>query len=546
MPMANVTPPERLERLEHREHDVEREYSLYQEEKRPITGIKWFLLVASTLTGSFLYALDNTIVANIAPAIVNHFESVENLPWMSVGFMIGAVAMVLIVGKLYTLYNAKWLYIIFTVIFMAASALCGAAPTIDVEIVGRVFAGVGGNGMYIGVLTLLSLNTTSRERPQYLSLTGLVWGLGTVLGPVVGGGFELYTWRWAFYINLLFGIILLPLYIFVIPSNSVKPELSSQQKLTNFDWVGAILSVAAFTTLVMGINFGGTLYNWKAAQIIALFVLSGILWITFVLQQGFAIITSFDNRLFPIHLLKLKEPALLFIACASAGIVTYPSVYYIPIYFQYTKGDNAIISAVRLLPFICMLVVAIQGSGIMMSRVGYYKPWYLAGSVLALIPAVLMSTVVETHTSPSVLYGLELVLGLGAGLYTQAAFAVIQAVTPPSDSADGLTLMILAQLTGMTLGLSITGATFVNVAQNRLYELLPKLPRAQVSRIVSGTSSGLLSTLPRHIREQALDIIVLAWRDVFTCVYVGAALSLACAIFLANKRANIRAGAGGA
>ncbi|KAE8421983.1 major facilitator superfamily domain-containing protein [Aspergillus pseudocaelatus] len=544
--MANVTPPERLERLEHREHDVEREYSLYQEEKRPITGIKWFLLVASTLTGSFLYALDNTIVANIAPAIVNHFESVENLPWMSVGFMIGAVAMVLIVGKLYTLYNAKWLYIIFTVIFMAASALCGAAPTIDVEIVGRVFAGVGGNGMYIGVLTLLSLNTTSRERPQYLSLTGLVWGLGTVLGPVVGGGFELYTWRWAFYINLLFGIILLPLYIFVIPSNSVKPELSSQQKLTNFDWVGAILSVAAFTTLVMGINFGGTLYNWKAAQIIALFVLSGILWITFVLQQGFAIITSFDNRLFPIHLLKLKEPALLFIACASAGIVTYPSVYYIPIYFQYTKGDNAIISAVRLLPFICMLVVAIQGSGIMMSRVGYYKPWYLAGSVLALIPAVLMSTVVETHTSPSVLYGLELVLGLGAGLYTQAAFAVIQAVTPPSDSADGLTLMILAQLTGMTLGLSITGATFVNVAQNRLYELLPKLPRAQVSRIVSGTSSGLLSTLPRHIREQALDIIVLAWRDVFTCVYVGAALSLACAIFLVNKRANIRAGAGGA
>lgn len=73
---------------------------------------------------------------------------------------------------------------------------------------------------------------------------------------------------------------------------------------------------------------------------------------------------------------------------------------------------------------------------------------------------------------------------------------------------------MIAQLTGMTLGLSITGAIFVNVAQNRLYELLPKLPRAQVSRIVSGTSSGLLSTLPMHIREQALDIIVLAWRDV--------------------------------
>ncbi|GKZ85519.1 hypothetical protein AnigIFM60653_004273 [Aspergillus niger] len=141
------------------------------EEERHIHGIKWFLLVASTLTGSFIYALDNTIVANIAPAIVNHFDAVENLPWLSVGFMIGGVAMVLIYGKLYALFNSKWLYITSTVIFMAASALCGAAPSINAEIVGRVFAGAGGNGMYFGILELLSTNTTSRERPQYLSLT---------------------------------------------------------------------------------------------------------------------------------------------------------------------------------------------------------------------------------------------------------------------------------------------------------------------------------------------------------------------------------------
>lgn len=85
--------------------------------------------------------------------------------------MIGGVAMVLIYGKLYTLFNTKWLYITSTVIFMAASALCGAAPSINAEIVGRVFAGAGGNGMYFGILELLSTNTTSRERPQYLSLT---------------------------------------------------------------------------------------------------------------------------------------------------------------------------------------------------------------------------------------------------------------------------------------------------------------------------------------------------------------------------------------
>jgi MFS family permease len=73
-------------------------------------------------------------------------------------------------GKLYTLFNAKWLYIGSVILFMAASALCGAAPTMDAEIVGRVFAGAGGNGMYIGVVTLLSVNTSNKERPMYLSL----------------------------------------------------------------------------------------------------------------------------------------------------------------------------------------------------------------------------------------------------------------------------------------------------------------------------------------------------------------------------------------
>ena len=115
--------------------------------------------------------------------------------------MIGGLAMIMPYGKLYNLFDAKWVYIASVILFLAASALCGGAPTMNAEIVGRVFAGAGGNGMYLGLLTLISVNTTDKERPAWLSLSGLVWGVGTVLGPVVGGGFELYTWRWAFYIN---------------------------------------------------------------------------------------------------------------------------------------------------------------------------------------------------------------------------------------------------------------------------------------------------------------------------------------------------------
>lgn len=139
-------------------------------------------------------------------------------------------------------------------------------------------------------------------------------------------------------------------------------------------------------------------------------------------------------------------------------------------------------------------------------------------------------TIVHVDTPSSVIYGLEIVLGLGAGAYTQAAFAVIQAVVVPADASNGLTLMLLgsslfsltksppnadllAQLSGMTLGLSISGAVFVNIASNDLFVLLPEYPQSQVRQIVSGTSSQLLSSLSETLREQALSIIVSAWQD---------------------------------
>lgn len=169
---------------------------------RQIHGFQWFLVVVAVLSSMFMYSLDGTIVADLVPSIANEFQAVPLLPWLSVGFMVGSIVTVLPLGKLYGKYNAKHLYLISVVIFLAASALCGAAPNMSAMIVGRVLLGMAGNGVYFGILTLLSVRTDDTERPMYLSLVGLIWGVGTVLGPVVGGGFDKVNWRWAFYLNL--------------------------------------------------------------------------------------------------------------------------------------------------------------------------------------------------------------------------------------------------------------------------------------------------------------------------------------------------------
>lgn len=212
-----------------------------------------------------------------------------------------------------------------------------------------------------------------------------------MLGPVVGGAFELFNWRWAFYINLIICGVFAPVYLFMIPGFDPSPNIPIRKRAAKFDYLGAILSIGFFITFVMAVNFGFVLYPWDSGQIIALFVLTGVLIAAFGVQQVFAWGTTQVDRLFPLHFLKNKEAILLFVcsaACNTAGFVT---IYYIPIYFQFTRGDSALKAAVRLLPLICVLSASILANGVFMSKLGYYQPWYIIGSVLTVIGGALMS-----------------------------------------------------------------------------------------------------------------------------------------------------------
>ncbi|KAH7304213.1 major facilitator superfamily domain-containing protein [Stachybotrys elegans] len=518
--------------------------SQQQKETRKLTGWKWFMFNVTTLTAIFLYALDNTIVANIQPIMVNDFQAVDELPWLAVGFMIGGLAMVMPLGKLYGRFDNKWLFIFFAVNFMAASALCGGAPNMDAEIIGRVWAGAGGNGMYYGLLNLVTANTLDRERSTYLSLTGMVWGFGTILGPVIGGAFSLASWRWAFYLNLFFAIPLLPSYLYLIPSNEPAPHLSFKTKLATIDWVGALLSTASIVTILVATNFGGVLYEWNSGAIIALYVVSGVCFLLFVAQQTLAFLTTLEDRMLPVHLLPNKEVILLFILAACGGTVTYVSVYYVPLYFQFTRGDDAIQTSERILPLVFLLIFGMLTNGYLMSKLGYYKPWYVFGTALSIVGGVLWSRV-ELETSNAAVYGYQVLIGLGAGCFTHASFAVVQANVDPKDSVNALTLMTLGQLSGLAFSLSITGAVFINRAIDNLRAVFPNMDEGELESIVSGTSGGLLERIGEQQRNNALNAILDAMHQPFVHIYIAAAVAFVLSCLLKWKKVYTVA-AGGA
>ena len=187
------------------------------------------------------------------------------------------------------------------------------------------------------------------------------------------------------------GGLFAPIYIFLLPSFDPQPKsVSLKQRAAGFDYTGVVLSIGAMVSLILAINFGGVLYAWSSGRIIALFVVSGILWIVFGVQQTLAIFTSRDMRMFPTHLLKNKEAVLLFIASAAGYAACFIPIFYIPVYFQFSRGDTALESAVRLLPYIMFLSATILLNGFLMSKLGYYMPWYAIGSVLALAGSILL------------------------------------------------------------------------------------------------------------------------------------------------------------
>lgn len=237
-------------------------------------------------------------------------------------------------GKLYAKFNGKTMFLAAVFIFEVGSAVCGAAPTIDAEIVGRAICGAGGIGIYMGALNILAVTTTHKERPVYISLMGICWGSGTVFGPIVGGAFadSSATWRWSFYINLVIGAVVAPAYILLLPStNTHLREVKMLNRIRSVDWVGTVLISGAVVSGIMGVNFGGVLFAWNSGEIIGCFVCSGILWILFGLQQGFSVCTTPEDRIFPCDIIRNWEADVLFAQTACGLGASLVAIYFIPV-----------------------------------------------------------------------------------------------------------------------------------------------------------------------------------------------------------------------
>ncbi|KAI8610680.1 major facilitator superfamily domain-containing protein [Chytriomyces sp. MP71] len=400
-----------------------------------------------------LSALDQTIVATALKSIFDDLGRQDLSPWLGSSYLMTAAPLGTLYGKFADIFGRKWVFIFAIVVFELGSAMCGAAKTMEFLIAGRAVAGVGGGGIFSLVLIIISDIVSLRDRGKFQGLIGAVFGLASVIAPLIGGTFsDNVTWRWCFYINLPLGAITLATVIAFL--NFPPPEGTINEKLHRIDGLGAILLFISIICLVTPLQLGGSTWAWNSAQVISLFILSVVFGAIFVYVElkvaKEPIIPSaiFVNR---------SVPALLGISlCLGAGFLS--GVYYVSLFFQAVFDVTATQAGLAIIPMVIGLVIMSISSGLLVSKYGTYRHFLFIGPVIMGLGIVLMSTLNgDSNSAMKILYlG---VFGLGVG-------SMIQVRILGTCSASRATTTAVAQTCntlGGAVGVSITGTIFNNV-----------------------------------------------------------------------------------
>ncbi|OPB42702.1 hypothetical protein A0O28_0038230 [Trichoderma guizhouense] len=510
------------------------------EDVRPIKGFRWILVCVSLYITCFLYGLDTTIAADVQGSVVEALGHIEQLAWIGAGFPLGSVAVIVPLTAAFTNFNLKWTFIVTVIIFEVGSVLCGAAPNMNAMIIGRVIAGMGGTGIYLGCLNYFSSLTTPKERGTYITLIGFCWGIGAVLGPVVGGAFSVSsaTWRWAFYINLVIGGALTPIYLFLLPPLHPVKGVSIRTRLLRLDFVGFILGAAVWATFALALTMAGGQWPWNDGRTIAMFVVFGVLVMGYALQQRFCIFTTPETRSFPIKLLFTRTHLLLYVAMSANSATMFVFLYFFPIYFQFVHNDTALEAAVRLLPYVIITVTFNLAAGRLLSKVKRYMPIYVISGVFLTIGGSFMVAYLKPSTSISVIYGLSVLNAVGTGLTLQIGYAVASLVVDPKDIGDAISLQNFSQIGSNLISLVIAGQVFQSVAVRNLEKVLDgtSFSHKEIVDAVSGAQSTLFQQLSGELRDQAVNAITQAIQKALILLPVGGGVILLAALIMKRER----------
>jgi EmrB/QacA subfamily drug resistance transporter len=473
------------------------------------------------MLGMLLAALDQTIVATALPTIVSDLRGAEHLSWVVTAYLLASTTVTPLWGKLGDQYGRKHLFLLSIAIFLVGSALCGLSQNMTELIAFRAVQGVGGGGLMTLSMAIVGDVVPPRERGRYQGFFGAVFGVSSVLGPLLGGFFvDNLSWRWVFYVNLPLGVVALAVVAAVLHGREGRER-------HRIDYAGIALLAAATVCLVLVATWGGNQYAWGSPVILGLLgvaVAAGVGW---YLAERRAAEPVLPLRLFGIR---------VFVTCAAVGFVVgfamFGALTYLPLYLQVVRGVSPTMSGVHLLPMVAGMLFSSILSGQLITKIGRYKLYPVVGTALTAFALWLLSGLDRT-TSTATLNLYLLLLGLGLGLVMQVIVIAAQNAASYRDLGAATSGVTFFRSIGGSFGVAVFGSIFASRLENEIARIVRGggLPAGFDAGAV-GQDPALIGRLPPALRMEFLDAYSTAIQQVFLWAVPVAAVGFALALTL--------------
>ena len=437
-------------------------------------------ILLAILLALFLFALDQTVVGTALPIISTKLNGASLYTWAFTIYLLTATISGPIYGKLSDLYGRRPIFIWAVGLFLAASVFAGLSQEMWQFILARGLQGLGGGAVFPIAFAIIADLYPPEERAKYGALFGAVFGLSSVIGPLLGGFVtDNFGWPWIFFLNVPLGLVSL----FVCWR--LLPPIKHPESGRNIDYVGAGLFTAALVPILLGLSNKRTL-EWTDPWVAGLIVLGLVIAAVFVWWEFRATDPIIQPRLFRDRTVSISVASMFLAAFGFFG-----AIVFLPQFFQVVRGMGATESGLNLLPLVFALIVGATVSGQVAARTGRYKPIIL-GAMLILAAGLFLLTNLRADTDLPVLWLWMVVAGIGVGPSFALFAALVQNNVEPRQVGSATASLTFFQQIGGTIGLTIAGTLLADSLTKELPGRLVAngIPEQFVSQFSAGGGSG--------------------------------------------------------